>query len=98
MKTYQELKIQTQKMSDTEFIDVIKNFTQKGNDWTYLQQESEEHINERSTPSFILFLEDGYHLPTFLITKRKIVNKNNQKDDKSYYYIGNIFNSQHGNI
>ncbi|WP_016949277.1 hypothetical protein [Anabaena sp. PCC 7108] len=79
-------------------INVIKDFTQQVKDWTYLQKESEEHIKETSKPSCILSLDNGYHQPKFLITKRNIVTKKTRKNDQLYYSIVNIFNSQHGYI
>jgi uncharacterized protein YfeS len=88
MKAYQELNLKLKKVSDAEFIEIIKYFTQQVNDWTYIQKESEEHTEETRKPSCIIFLDDDYHKPKFLITKRK---------DK-FYSIVNIFNSQHGYI
>ncbi|MEH2042749.1 MAG: hypothetical protein V7L12_05475 [Nostoc sp.] len=58
------------------------------NDWTYLQKESEEHTEETTKPSCILFLDEDHHKPSFLITKIK---------DK-FYSIVNILNSQYGHI
>ena len=92
MKAYQELKLKLKEVSDSEFIDIIINFTQQVKNWTYLEKESKEHIKEHieetSNSSCILFLDDDHHKPTFLITKRK----------DQFYSIVNIFNSQHGYI
>jgi hypothetical protein len=92
MKAYQELKLKLKEVSDSEFIDIIINFTQQVKNWTYLEKESKEHIKEHieetSNSSCILFLDDDHHKPTFLITKRK----------DQFYSIVNIFNSQHGHI
>jgi hypothetical protein len=90
MKAYQELNLKLKEVSDSEFIDIIINFTQQVKNWTYLEKESKKHIEETGKPSCILFLDDDHHKPNFLITKRK---------DQFYYIgIGNIFNSQHGYI
>jgi hypothetical protein len=35
MKAYQELNLKLKEVSDSEFIDIIINFTQQVNDWTY---------------------------------------------------------------
>ncbi|MBO1051902.1 MAG: hypothetical protein HEQ25_07855 [Dolichospermum sp. DET73] len=88
MKAYQELNLKLKEVSDSEFIDIIINFTQQVKNWTYLEKESKKHIEETGNPSCILFLDDDHHKPNFLITKRK----------DQFYYIGNIFNSQHGYI
>ena len=88
MKAYQELNLKLKEVSDSEFIDIIINFTQQVKNWTYLEKESKEHIEETSNSSCILFLDDDYHKPNFLITKRK----------NQFYSIVYIFNSQHGHI
>ncbi|MEH1949785.1 MAG: hypothetical protein V7K77_22960 [Nostoc sp.] len=88
MKTYQELNLKFKNLSDIEILEIFKNFTQNFNDWIYLQKESDEHTKEAKKPSCILFLDDDYHKPLFLVTKIK--------DD--FYSIVNIFNSQHGHI
>jgi hypothetical protein len=88
MKVYQELNLKLKKVSDIEFIEIIKIFTQQVKDWTYLEKESKERIEETGNPSCMIFLDDDYHKPTFLITKRK----------DEFYSISNIFNSQHGDI
>ena len=86
MKVYQKLNLKLKEVSDSKFIDIIINFTRQVKNWTYLEKESKKHIEETGNPSCILFLDDDHHKPNFLITKRK----------DQFYYIGNIFNSQHG--
>lgn len=88
MKVYQELKIKLKKVSDTEFIKIVEDFTQQINGWNYLQNESAEHTKETRKPCCIILLDEDYHKPTFLITKIT----------DNLYSIGNIFNSQCGYI
>ncbi|HLO89121.1 MAG TPA: hypothetical protein VK203_29510 [Nostocaceae cyanobacterium] len=87
MKVHQELNLKLKKVSDHEFMEIIKEFTQKFNEWNYLENESLEHTKETTKPSCILFLDDDYHKPEFLITKRK---------DNLYSIY--IYNSQYGYI
>lgn len=43
MKVYQEVQLKLKDVSDIEFIDIMKHFTQQVKDWTYLEQESEKY-------------------------------------------------------
>lgn len=88
MKTYQELTLSPKNISDAEVIEIFKTFTQQYTNWTFLLKETEEHTTETGNSCCVIFLDDDYHRPNFLITKIK----------SNFYSIVNIFNSQHGYI
>ncbi|MFN7412695.1 MAG: hypothetical protein ACK5RT_02060 [Dolichospermum sp.] len=88
MKAYQELNLKLKEVSDSEFIDIIINFTKQVKDWTYLEKESENYTKNVSETSCVIFLEDNHYNPAFAITNKK---------DKSYY-IANIVPSQNDEI
>lgn len=88
MKTYQQLTLNSKNISDTEVIKIFKKFTQQYANWTFILKETEEYTKETGNPCCMIFLDDDYHKPTFLITKIKNI----------FYSIVNIFNSQRGYI
>ncbi|MBD2663780.1 hypothetical protein B6N60_01327 [Richelia sinica FACHB-800] len=80
MKVYQKLNFKLKDVSDIEFIDIMRHFTQQVKDWTYLEKESETYAKDVGETSCKLLLEDNHYNPAFAITKKK---------DK-FYYIDRI--------